>query len=540
MEIKEIVFQIAQQEKNFEFSYLLNEEEKHSVLDVLKLQRILFLIGKDDVEKLSNVLPKSRLITELMEDEERTNRRLRREHMFISKIYPVIKDAAQNPIVIVKGVSLHKIYSRYPRSSNDIDLLIHPKDYMTIHNILLSKGFTLCAYNKSAVDDSTINRMIEITSHLLTYCHKEYGYIELHQCVNNNFEVEKMFFNCIEENGINILSDIDSFLYICYHAWHHYPKGGFFEKETKLRLYVDVHEYYLYLESLKLTHLIYKRAVEVGLLDIVQHMICATERIFGNFCFETGLKKINTSYSHDWKCNTYTSYLEDRICDFSSEINRLMPVIVEAQKNRAIDVQNTLTPVLMYEMQSNKTYPDNIFHSYCYYAELIENTEVTVRWGVACNSGNIVIITEYTSDNLSLNNKDEFFVGASNCVFRMINCTTGKRIQIIMQPTVNGNVLACGESTGGYFEYFPIEVGQSHILKKEDNIIGFITELPLSNWNISESELKRDVWRGDFVFSYLKFNPIYESLQMSWGLGALEGAKSIENFSDAYPLLRFN
>lgn len=543
MSVMKTLFELARQDKDLErFSNYRewNENDKQELLERLRYHRLLFLIPKSETGFLSHILPEEQLRKELLLERVRFQLLMQKEKSFFDEVYSALKEIANNPVVLVKGATTRKIYDeKYSRSSGDIDLLVSPDDCHRINDLLLEFGFKRYTYNESEINNNTLDRMLELTTHLFAYSHVKYGSVEIHQYSNSNLDVYKMYSQCLNDNGVYVLNDIDSFIYICYHAWHHYPKGGGFEKETSLRHFVDIREYYLYLKRNDLSDRIYDRAIEVDYLSIVQNMIYAAERMLGNFCDDIKLKIPVFRYDHDWNCRYYSSPIEHRVFDFSKELARISDLYLKSKKRPKANAVFGALPLLLYSMDSYETSPQSFFHNSCYYSERIPPHKASVKWGVSYDEENLFFGAEISCNKITLNSCDEFFMGADCITFVLQSDTVKRKVEVSFQPHSDGTVRLYGEDTGIYYEKHPLCYGKGNVISTSSDNINFIAELPLKNWDIRMDELKSNCWRCDVMFSHVTFGQVFEAVQMSWGLGVLKGYKTAEELIEFYPEISF-
>jgi len=510
--------------QNFIADNIISDSIWIKLFNNLKRNKVLFLVNENllkiIIDSIGNKKTRGTIEMIITTEKNYAYCKLTKLNNFFMHIYRLLLDAAKNPAVIVKGLHYQKYYNNLYRVSADIDLIVSPEDIYFIHDLLISNDFIYENYIDSVINEKTISRMLEYTSHLLCYTHEKYGSVELHQTKNSIINVAKMYSNSSFNEGKYFFSEIDSFIYCCYHTWHHYPKSSFFQDECKMRNFIDVYYAYKYIKNIDF-EIIMERAVELSAYDIVQQMLYATSLLFGPFCDERFISNIKP-YPHNWSCEIYESSLKDRVYDFGKEIKRINSLIEETDKNKVIGIHHREAKIEANEVLQPLIINSYIVHSNIAYTDIpFPEDELKVCCFLAYTEEHLITKFEI-SGMIQRSNKNTFFMGASSFKVELFNLQENKHIFCIIQPNNIGSVNIYGYSTGDYFDYESINDARIIINNDVDNHKCFEVWIPWAYWEIPIINVKNNIWKGDIsYFHSIDEDDMMRTSVYSFGSGAL-------------------
>lgn len=224
-------------------------------------------------------------------------------------------------VVLMKGASLNRIYQQGNlRYFNDIDLLIHVEDVEKVHFLLTSQQYVFI--QKPDIEENVLkNAAKQVYSCIGNYEKKNNGMsikIDLHKADDQNAWNLLDFYDCTcnDEKGYYHFNVIDTFIFACFHAWHHYPRVVSIKLKTylaSLKDYMDIRESYLFIKNQGLLDELYLRINTLGCNAIINNMLYLAERLYTPFCIRNNIITCEQIIENDCNKSGLSSRFERRL-----------------------------------------------------------------------------------------------------------------------------------------------------------------------------------------------------------------------------------
>ena len=198
---------------------------------------------------------------------------------------------------MLKGAYLCAHYPIGYRTSNDIDLLVHPNDVSTVGNLLLSAGFKqgsirngdfvpatrLEIIESKMLRGETVPYIKEVKLPYMKYLEVDINFSLDYKSGNNHIVTELLNHSCIRDIGFCIptLNSEDFFIHLCAHLYKEATTLPWIKMHRDMTLYKYCDIYLLLSE---MTHAdidsLFYRAQKFGLEKICSYAICETADLF--------------------------------------------------------------------------------------------------------------------------------------------------------------------------------------------------------------------------------------------------------------------
>ena len=206
----------------------------------------------------------------------------------------------QDKYAMLKGASLCRRYPDGYRTSNDVDLLVHPKNIAVIGNLLSDNGFEqgyirngefVPATRQEIIESrvlrgETVPYVLEIDLPYLRYLEVDINF-SLDYKNSNNDLVESMLKKIVKEKirdtTISVLNHYDFFIHLCCHLYKEATTLPWIKMRRDMTLYKYVDIYMLLQDYGKNNAtVLFNRADELGLKDICACVIIWANELFDN------------------------------------------------------------------------------------------------------------------------------------------------------------------------------------------------------------------------------------------------------------------
>ena len=339
-------------------------------------------------------------------------------------------------VVIMKGLSMNRIYQRkYLRYYGDIDFLIVLDDVEDIHNVLLG-----CEYSFDA-NISINGKLLKEVSKQTYNCIGNYSKkvndvtinIDLHKADRYNTWNLLDFYNasCKEEENY-YFNIVDSFIFSCFHAWHHYPRVVSIRLETfqaSLKDYVDIRESYLYIKEKGMLNELYYRINMLGCKEIVNNMLYLTERLYSQFCVREGIITCEKTVENDCNNNYLVSYFERRLFYPSIEKKLLDKYINKEVHNSKEFIECKFFEKALFLQYDNKDFwqlnkryssSENVFYDEPYGTSIVKKSDYKFSFSLAWDYDYFIIKIKIF-DNDPFFGQEDYYNPVQDCIKFIFN-----------------------------------------------------------------------------------------------------------------------
>lgn len=272
-------------------------------------------------------------------------------------------------VVALKGYALNCLIYKNTRDYTDIDLLIDPKDYKAVEQVLKMSGFETF-YQKKRVTDEDVKKVMANSQKDICEYVKEYNKvsisIDLHRKCENEF-LDYIYTHAKQSiRHIYIPSLYDLLLYACQHALRHYPytyRMRSLDSLQKLKDYVDVREIYFAIIKENKQSECMEYITSIGGRYIVNEILYLTQRLFGTFD--------NIFYQsnmiHDFFCKQYSSCFEYRLFYPNEEQKKIIEYdqyVTAVERNRKNNLEHLICNYLEEDIPIDIIETEWEWHSY--------------------------------------------------------------------------------------------------------------------------------------------------------------------------------
>lgn len=252
--------------------------------------------------------------------------------------------AAGVQATVIKGFSFQRFYPKGARRFGDIDLIIEPKDMITVKRILEKQfDFRVDQYEffDFAVDEK------KIIDGSVDYIHIVYSnghmWLEAHPATTywSWVDLKQLHQRAVETDSIRLLTPVDCFHMAVAHIWNHNPQHlqHVSHGVCKLKLYVDLREIYLYLMNHGYKEELYQSIQAMKQVDFAYEALLTCEKLFDEQLMEPDFPNPDRILNREYRTKYMSTCLEDLIFDGKEETSRIKCLYY----NNLKDNQITLT-----------------------------------------------------------------------------------------------------------------------------------------------------------------------------------------------------
>lgn len=412
-------------------------------------------------------------------------------------------------VVLIKGPSLNYIYPhKNLRSYGDIDLLIGMEDIEKVHNLLLKNGY---AYEGGISIKSNLVKKISMqTINCIGNYIKQNDInrinIDLHKADEHNAWNLMDFYNNARKDNAEYFSldSIDSFIFVCFHAWHHYPRVVSVRLEAvqaTLRDYMEIRELYLYIQRKGWLNVLYDRIIYINCGAIVNNMLYLTERLYNAFCERNEVITCLPTVENDYEASALTSYFERRLFYPNIEkelLDKYMALRLIPHSSKSF------IEAALFDFTKNHYYNDNvfwdavpiyhsekeIFYDEPYGTSIIKNIDCKFCFSIGWNEKDLILKIEIYSMDLNWG-KENDYNPMQDCVKFIFDDDWSKVFILQIKETGSHEMFIARENI------YPLEKIESNktFYNKQNECHSIITNIP---WKYTH--LKPEIGKEFFFY----------------------------------------